>query len=450
MLGANVLGQILNLVIQVVSVPLFLFFWGTEVYGEWLLISAIPSYIAISGTGIGFVAGNTMHRHIAAENTDQALVAFQSAWVLTIALSILMIILAIPIIVYSPIIKMMNVINIPGFDAKMTLAILVLYIAFSFQSELFSGAFRASGKLARSTTILTIIRFLEFACAITVVALGFKVVAAASTYLLIRVCGVIFMIFDLKRLNWPKLGTKYAQKSAIRFDLIPTLSFLGFPFGHACVFQGMTTVVGISLGPTAVVLFSTVRTLTGFIRQFSSTIYYAIWPEFSLALGSGQWKIARNLHRNSFQLTFVFALISSISIFFFGDWILDIWTGGTVKIDNTFLSLMLASTIPNTLWMMSSYVSISINRHTKIAIVYSLLALSSMILAFFLLQIIGIVGVPISVIIADIVLLSFVLKTSMKILGDTFKDFFTYVLLNIPLKRFYKINTKLLRKHHIP
>ncbi|MEI8158789.1 MAG: hypothetical protein WCH60_18160 [Burkholderiales bacterium] len=53
-LGANPYGQLITIAIQLVSVPLYLHYWGVALYGEWLILSAIPAYLALSD--IGFVS----------------------------------------------------------------------------------------------------------------------------------------------------------------------------------------------------------------------------------------------------------------------------------------------------------------------------------------------------------------------------------------------------------
>ena len=59
-LGANTLGRVLGVLIQLISVPVMLSHWGAWIYGEWILLSTMPSYLAMSDIGFGNVAGNEM------------------------------------------------------------------------------------------------------------------------------------------------------------------------------------------------------------------------------------------------------------------------------------------------------------------------------------------------------------------------------------------------------
>ena len=58
--GANAFGQIVNIVIQLFSLPLFLLYWDMSTYGSWLMISAAPSYVSMADVGMVHAAGNNM------------------------------------------------------------------------------------------------------------------------------------------------------------------------------------------------------------------------------------------------------------------------------------------------------------------------------------------------------------------------------------------------------
>jgi len=437
-LGANLFGQIITILIQVISVPLFLHFWSTKIYGEWIILSALPMYLIATGTGIGYVAGNTMQKNIASNQNENVLAVFQSAWLVTLILSLLILIITIPVVLFSPIIKWLNIVNVLPQEAKFTLIALTFYVLLSFQTELFSGVYRANQKFARAIMILNILRLLEFIGTMTLVSLGARFVMVSITLLLVRLIGIAWILKDFKYFAWVKFGITYSRISLIKSELSSTISFLGFPLGHACIIQGMITVIGIRLGPGPVVIFSSVRTMTGFIRQFASSIYYSVWPEFTHTLSVGNFKIAKSIHRNAFQLTLLFSLLSSVFLYVFGQWIFKVWTGGKLPLEKNLLVLMLVATIPNTLWMMSSYVSISINRHSSIALIYSSLAIISMLICYILIPYFGLLAVPTSTIFCDVSMLYFVLNRSFKIVHERKSDFSYFIISNNPIRNLFK------------
>ena len=52
-LGANGLALLVTLIIQVLSVPVFLYSVGVNAYAEWLILTAIPSYLSLTDLGFG-------------------------------------------------------------------------------------------------------------------------------------------------------------------------------------------------------------------------------------------------------------------------------------------------------------------------------------------------------------------------------------------------------------
>ena len=50
-IGANFLGQVINVASRVLLVPLFLTAWGAQVYGEWLILSSVVAYLSLTDLG---------------------------------------------------------------------------------------------------------------------------------------------------------------------------------------------------------------------------------------------------------------------------------------------------------------------------------------------------------------------------------------------------------------
>ena len=66
--GANTFSRLSTTLTQIFSVPVFLSHWGVHLYGEWILLNTIPSYLGLSDVGFGSVAGNEMTMLAAAQD----------------------------------------------------------------------------------------------------------------------------------------------------------------------------------------------------------------------------------------------------------------------------------------------------------------------------------------------------------------------------------------------
>jgi O-antigen/teichoic acid export membrane protein len=70
-IGANFLGQIINIATKIVLVPLFLLAWGADIYGEWLLLSSMVAYLSLTEMGAQLYIVNRMTQAYAQRDNDQ-------------------------------------------------------------------------------------------------------------------------------------------------------------------------------------------------------------------------------------------------------------------------------------------------------------------------------------------------------------------------------------------
>src|ERR1700743_2025654 len=68
--GANTFSRLSTTLTQIFSVPVFLSHWGVHLYGEWILLNTIPSYLGLTDVGLGSVAGSEMTMLAAAQDFD--------------------------------------------------------------------------------------------------------------------------------------------------------------------------------------------------------------------------------------------------------------------------------------------------------------------------------------------------------------------------------------------
>jgi hypothetical protein len=86
-LGAQGYSQAVQIIIRLVEVPLLLGYWGTQLYGEWLMLAAIPSYLTMFDGGFAGAASREMSIRSGAGDRAKALSVFQSTWILFLLVS---------------------------------------------------------------------------------------------------------------------------------------------------------------------------------------------------------------------------------------------------------------------------------------------------------------------------------------------------------------------------
>jgi len=427
--GASAMGPVVTALVQLVSVPVFLRFWGAHLYGEWMVLSAIPIYLSLSDMGFGSVAGNDMTMRVARGDRAGALESFQSTWVLITLASMAVGFAVCAGVWWLPLNSWFHLSLLSGHEIGTVLVLLAIYALVALQGTLILAGFRCDGNYAAGTLGGNLVRMTEWTAATMAVAMEAKPVGVAATYLGVRLCGFVVLSLVMRRKSpWIRYGTEYARASAVRQLAAPAFAFMAFPAGNALSIQGMIIVVGIVLGPIAVTAFSTLRTLTRFAFQVLGAINNAVWPELSVAFGAENLEFARRLHRRACQaaLWLCFAAVGFLLVG--GPRIYVAWTHGRVRLDLALFHWLLVVVIANSFWLTSSSVAIACNGHQRIALAYLVGTSASIAIAYLLLPRLGLSGAAIALLAVDAVMSWYVLRSSVRILKDSSAGLFKSVL----------------------
>src|SRR5579875_2223555 len=115
------LSKLASSIIQFVQIPVLFHFWSLRLNGEWMILTAIPSYLSFSNIGFGSVAGNEMTMLMAREDKDGALSVFQSCWWLISLLMGITGLLMCAALYYLPVAQLLHLSTIDDHDARMIL-----------------------------------------------------------------------------------------------------------------------------------------------------------------------------------------------------------------------------------------------------------------------------------------------------------------------------------------
>jgi O-antigen/teichoic acid export membrane protein len=423
-IGATSLGPVLTAAIQLVSVPVFLHFWGPKLYGDWIILSAIPVYLGLTDFGFGPVAANDMTMLIARGEKSAALEVFQSAWLLTTAVS-LSFGLCVALGLWAlPIEKWLKIALLSRGQVSAILCILCVYVLLDLQWSMIAAGFRCDGNYALGTLLGVIDRFWTNACSIFAVVCHASPFVVALTLVAARLLGNWSCQVVLRRKSpWLHYGYHHAHFGVVRRLFGPAIGYMGLTAGNSFSYQGMTIVVATVLGPIAVVMFSTIRTLTRFAYQMVDMVTNGVWVELSVAFGAGNRLLARNIHRCACQASLGLSFAAILFLAVFGNRIYGYWTHHKVVMDHHLFYLLLVEVLANSFWFTSSVVPLACNRHQRQALVYLVATAASLPAAYLLMSWFGLVGAGISLLMVDLCMIGYVLHHSLALLHDSPSEF---------------------------
>ncbi|MDB5690394.1 MAG: putative flippase, partial [Sphingomonas bacterium] len=216
-IGANVFDKLVITGVQLTMVPVLAIHWGLGVYGAWLLLSTIPSFLSVSDFGFASAAGNRMTM-LASQGERAATVrTFQSAWVVIMISSAAMISLALAAVWSVPAGWLPSTAGFDDSQARTALSLLLVYGIVALQGGIFLAGLRCAGFYATGMMLTGYAILFENVCLIFVVLAGAGPVGAAGTLLVCRSCTLVVQDLILRRrAPWLSIGVAQADRAEAR------------------------------------------------------------------------------------------------------------------------------------------------------------------------------------------------------------------------------------------
>jgi O-antigen/teichoic acid export membrane protein len=428
--ASNLVSRFANSVIQLVQVAVFLRFWSENMYGEWMIVNSIPSYLAFSNIGFGSVASNEMSMLTSAGDQEGALRVFQSCWWLIACLCGSVALLLGPVLYFVPVSHILRVETISSSDTKWIVFYLGLSVLLGQLEQLMGAAYTCVGRYPYGSFLKSIFSLLAFSAMIVTVILGHGPRTTALVYAIANgFCTVLLGILVRLDIPWLEYGWSHARFSEIRRMAGPAIAFMGFPIGNSLNLQGTLLAVQYALGPTDVVIFGTARQVSRFALQMVQMVNFTFWPELSLAFGAKNEALLRSLHRRACQMALAIAAVVVAFMMSFGPWFLSTWTSHKVPPSRPLLAILLLVVVFYALWSTSSTLVAAINQHQRLAAWYIAGTSVTIVFTYFLAKSrYGLYGAAASLLISEAIMNVYVLPNSLRISKDTFPAFMASLL----------------------
>jgi O-antigen/teichoic acid export membrane protein len=416
-------------VIQFIQVPVYFHFWATAVYGDWLIVTAIPTQLTFSSIGFGNVASNEMTMLVAGGNREGALRVFQSCWWLIALICASVGLLLVPALYFLPVAELLKITAISAPDTKWIIFYLGISVLLGQLEQLMGAAYTCVARYAYGSFVKNLIALAAFAATMVPVMLGHGPRTAALVFAVANILGtVVFAFFVRRDMPWIEFGWRHARFSEIRRLAPPAFAFMGFPIGIALNLQGTLIAIGYALGPVEVAIFASARTVSRVALQMVQMVNNTVWPELSLAYGARNIDLLRSLHRRACQTALLLAFFIIACMMSFGPWFLSHWTGGKVPPSRSLLAILLLGVLIYSLWSTSSTLATALNKHQRLAAWYIAGTGVTVIFTYVLARRYGLYGAAASLILSEVIMNLYVLPASLRIAEDTFPAFISSLL----------------------
>ena len=418
-------GQMLNIVGNLLLVPLFLSRWSTGLYGEWMALSAVVAYFSVTDLGMNSAAANAMTAAYARGDLGRYQHVQASAMAFYVSMAFAVSLLFGLLTAVLPIPAWIGIRHIPPGVAAWVTWLLALRLLWQMPAAQVWGIYRSTGNLAAMQWFGNLQSIGLLAATATVLLLHGGVLSLTlwGGAPLIAVTASAWL--TLRRSHPELLPNLFkARIQGLRELLRPSLLFGLIMLSMALTLQGPVLLVSKALGGTAVALLVTSRTLINVARQLVGPAQVALWPELTRLDAVGAESTLRLGHRllgiSSVALIAAFAG----ALWFEGASVMAVWTRGRLPANVWLLRFFLLGVVLQAPWLASSLFMMASNRHRRLAHSYFISAVLTLAAIALLIRPYGLLAVPLGALLGEaLACYHFVIKDACGVLNEEYAPF---------------------------
>ena len=384
---ANLFGVGVQLLNQIILVPFYILFWGNDLYSDWIVISALTTIFSMSDVGLN----NVIQNRFAVKYTEGNFKECESL----ITNNIILILATLGITLFGiflfvgvwDITEVMNLHILTRDIANCVFVLLVIKVFIGMLSSVQDAAYKSTHNASVATYMSQVGLLATALITLGCILLKTHVVILCILITLPQLVLIVIKFIHSQKYFAYKFSIKSFDYNLLKQIILPSLSFMSFPLGNTIVLQGFTLVVNNYFGANSVVLYNTTRTLCNFIKNFLGTLQTAVWPEYSIAYGKGDYNLMRHLHRKILKITIVVSLLMGGCMLVFGPIIYKLWTRDAVEFSYSLMAVYTLVLFTESLWTSSAVTLMATNNHSKLGSLYVISSGLALALAVFLVHI---------------------------------------------------------------
>lgn len=367
---ANLFGIGVNLLNQIVLVPFYIIYWGKDLYSDWIVLSALTAFFGMSDMGLNSVIQNRFSIKYAQNKREECDSLLANNVVIVSFVGCICMFLGVGYVFFFDISQQMGLTTLSRIDGSIIFIMLLSLVFIQMFSGIENAIYRANHKACIA------VYYDQFA-RLAVVAITFicLLLSVSLSMMSILICIPNLLLLFIKHINARKIysfkfSIKLLDKHLFKDVMRPSIMFMSFPLANAIILQGFTLVVNKYFNAESVVLYNTTRTMCNFIKSFLNTIFFSIWPEFSIAYGEKDNVKMEVLIRKAVKSSLTIAAFICVGLLMLGPFVYAIWTQGHIAFSYTLMVAFLVELMCNVLWNTKSVALVSTNNHCQLGMLF--------------------------------------------------------------------------------
>jgi O-antigen/teichoic acid export membrane protein len=323
-MAALMSSNVVNLITKLLLPPIFLFRYGTTLYGEWIALSGAVAYLSTLNFGIQtFVTQDLTVRYQRHELDSYHL---RQSTSLRVLLGILGTAAAVCLVVFVLPVQSWLRLTISQHDTSLTLYFLALQVLLGVIFSYFTGMYMV---LSRAHTGVLWENGLRLTMIVVTSAgawVRFSFPLLAGLQAAVYAVGILMVLIHIRYIApqiFPQIGL--FDRSAVRSILGPSSYFGLISMSTFLSFEVPVLILQREAGSFVVVAFTTMRTIFSMSRLILIGPTQALGPEITRLYGRQEWPELTAIYNYSERLIFSLIPVVNLGILIVSPVLLTIW-----------------------------------------------------------------------------------------------------------------------------
>ncbi len=381
----NLLSNIISLVIRtglvLFLIPFYISNLGKELYSDWIILYTLPAIFELTNFGVNQAVNNTFSISYNQKKLKSEKIITHGLY-FTFSIGLIISSLIFILWEWIGVFEFLNIESVNQDDSKLIVYFLTLKLFLDMIRGILSSYLFANNLNHYTIYINTFQYILESVIIICLVFIGKTLVLVSSVLLIPSLISCfVLLIINTKKFKYCfdfDFDFKY-----IKILLKPSYSFSLLSISEYTLNQGFLIVLKKYYLSESLIIFNSAKTLTNYIKQIQALISTSVFPVFNVYYGKNKFKELNSLYSKSRNITFIVTALICISFYIFGEFIWNLWLDDLVYFDKTLFYIFLIVQLIGSIWIISSNLIISTNKHFVFSQLYLISSILSVIVFYF-------------------------------------------------------------------
>ena len=323
-MAALMTSNVVNLITKLLLPPIFLYRYGTTLYGEWIALSGAVAYLSTLNFGIQTYVTQDLTVRYQRHELDRY--HLQQSTSLRVLVGILGSAAGLCLVVFALPVQHWLRLTLSQQVTSLTLYLLALQVLLGVLFGYFTGMFMV---LSRAHTGVLWVNGLRLTMVLVTSAgawMRWSFPALAGLQVAVYVLGILMVLLHIRGVApeiFPKIGL--FDRSAAGAILRPSSYFGLISMSTFLSYEVPVLILQREAGPFVVVAFTVMRTIFSMCRQMLNAVTQAMGPEITRLYGRQEWRELTAVYTYSERLIFSAIPVVNLGVLVISPVLLTIW-----------------------------------------------------------------------------------------------------------------------------